>query len=200
MDSGGSVTGPAPEPTDEELIARVVDRDHAALMTLYDRHGRLAFALAYRVLGDAQGAEEAVQDAFLQVWRRAETFDRNRGFGGRAWVLAIVRNRAIDGLRRRSGRARESTPLEEVELTAAAQTPGPWAEVAAGLERDRVRAAVAELPPEQQDAIRLAYFDGLSHGEIADRTGLPLGTVKGRVRLGLRKLAGLLADPHGPSP
>ena len=194
------MTGPAPEPSDDELIVRVVDRDHAALMALYDRHGRLAFALAYRILGDAQGAEEAVQDAFLQVWRRAETFDRGRGFGGRAWVLAIVRNRAIDGLRRRSGRARETTPLEDVEATTAAETPGPWAEVSAGLERDRVRAAVAELPREQQDAIRLAYFDGLSHGEIADRTGLPLGTVKGRVRLGLRKLAGLLAEPGGPSP
>jgi RNA polymerase sigma-70 factor (ECF subfamily) len=194
------VIGPAPEPSDDELIASVVDRDHAALMALYDRHGRLAFALAYRVLGDAQGAEEAVQDAFLQVWRRAETFDRERGFGGRAWLLAIVRNRAIDGIRRRSGRARETTPLEDVEATTPTSAPGPWAEVSAALERDRVRAAVAELPREQQDAIRLAYFDGLSHGEIADRTGLPLGTVKGRVRLGLRKLAGLLAEPGGPSP
>lgn len=194
------MTGAGPEPADDELITLVAARDHRALMALYDRHGRMAFALAYRVLGDAQAAEEAVQDAFLQVWRRAETFDPARGSGGRAWLLTIVRNRAVDGLRRRTGRAREATPLEEVEATAVAATPGPWAEVAATLDRERVRTAVAELPRDQQDAIRLAYFDGLSHGEIADRTGIPLGTVKGRVRLGLRKLATLLAEPGGPAP
>ncbi len=194
------MTGAGPEPADDELITRVVARDHRALMALYDRHGRMAFALAYRVLGDAQAAEEVVQDAFLQVWRRAETFDPARGSGARAWLLTIVRNRAVDGLRRRSGRLREATPLEDVEATAASTAPGPWAEVSSGLDRERVRAAVAELPREQQDAIRLAYFDGLSHGEIADRTGIPLGTVKGRVRLGLRKLANLLAEPGGPAP
>ncbi len=194
------MTGAGPEPADDELITRVVARDHRALMALYDRHGRMAFALAYRVLGDAQAAEEVVQDAFLQVWRRAKTFDPARGSGARAWLLTIVRNRAVDGLRRRSGRLREATPLEDVEATAASTAPGPWAEVSSGPDRERVRAAVAELPREQQDAIRLAYFDGLSHGEIADRTGIPLGTVKGRVRLGLRKLANLLAEPGGPAP
>jgi len=187
------------EPGDDlQLIQAVVRQDPAALMALYDRHGRLAFALAYRVLGDPGAAEEAVQDAFMLVWRRAATFDPSRGSGVRAWLTTIVHHRAIDLLRKRSGRLRDQTPLDEAE--AAVASPEPWGEVAARLDRDRVRAAVAALPDDQQRAIELAYFDGLSHREIADRTGMPLGTVKGRVRLGLRKLRGLLAEAPGPAP
>lgn len=183
---------------DLELIQAVVRQDPAALMSLYDRHGRLAFALAYRILGDAGAAEEAVQDAFMLVWRRATTFDPARGSGVRAWLTTIVHHRAIDLLRKRSGKARDQTPLDEAE--AALASPDVWGDVAAGLDRDRVRQAVAALPDDQQRAIELAYFDGLSHREIADRTGMPLGTVKGRVRLGLRKLQGMLAEVPGPSP
>ena len=187
------------EPGDDlELIQAVVRQDPAALMALYDRYGRLSFALAYRILGDPGAAEEAVQDAFMLVWRRAATFDPSRGSGVRAWLTTIVHHRAIDLLRKRSGKPRDQTPLDEVEAVLA--TPEPWGEVAERLDRDRVRAAVATLPTDQQTAIELAYFDGLSHREIADRTGLPLGTVKGRVRLGLRKLHGLLVEAPGPAP
>lgn len=181
------------EPGDDlQLIAAVVRQEPDALMALYDRHGRLAFALAYRILGDPGLAEEAVQDAFMLVWRRAATFDPARGSAVRAWLTTIVHHRSIDLLRKRSGRPREQTPLDEVEAVLA--SPGPWGEVAEALDRDRVRSAVASLPNEQQTAIELAYFDGLTHREIAEQTGLPLGTVKGRVRLGLRRLHGLLAE------
>ena len=179
------------EPGDDDLIAAIGRRDPTALVALYDRHGRLAFALAYRVLGDAGAAEEVVQDAFLLVWRRAASFDAARG-SARAWVLTIVRNRAIDARRRRVGRRHEVLGLEVAEEALA--VPGVWGEVVLGLERDEVRAAVEALPEEQRRAIELAYFEGLTHREIAERTNRPLGTIKGRLRLGLQKLDGALAE------
>ncbi|HEU5434548.1 MAG TPA: sigma-70 family RNA polymerase sigma factor [Thermomicrobiales bacterium] len=183
------------EPDDAELLRAVARRDSSALMALYDRYGRLAFGLAYRMLGDAGIAEEAVQDAFWLVWRRADTFDPSRGSGVRAWLLTIVHHKAVD-LRRRHGRAMAMDDIDEATPNLA--EPDAWSVVSQRLERDRVRAAVAALPKEQQQAIELAYFDGLSHREIAERTGAPLGTIKGRMRLGLRKLARALAD--GPAP
>ena len=182
------------EPGDDDLMQGVVRRDPTAFMTLYDRHHRLAFALAYRVLGDAAVAEEVVQDAFLVVWRRADSFTAAYGGGARAWLLTIVRHRAIDA-RRRSRRHREAPGFEAVEETLA--TPDAWSEVARGLERDEVRAAVGALPEEQRRAIELAYFDGLTQREIAERTDTPLGTVKGRLRLGLHKLHGILVATGG---
>ncbi len=179
---------------DDDLMQGVVRRDPTALMTLYDRHHRLAFALAYHVLGDAAEADEVVQDAFLVVWRRADSFTAARGGGVRAWLLTIVRHRAIDA-RRRSRRHREALGFEAVEETLA--TTDAWGEVARRLERDEVRAAVGALPEEQRRAIELAYFEGLTQWEIAERTGTPLGTVKGRLRLGLRKLRGVLAGAQG---
>ena len=180
---------------DDQLVEAVVRRDPAALMTLYDRYRRVAFALAYRVLDDAGAAEEAVQDAFLLVWQRAASFDASRGSGFRAWLLTIVRHRAIDERRRRVGHSRHASDLASVEGVLGG--PDVWGEVALGLERDRVRAAVDALPEEQQRTIELAYFEGLTHREIAERTGMPLGTVKGRLRLGLQKLSGSLADAGG---
>ena len=181
------------DPGDVDLIQAVARREPTALVALYERHGRLAFALAYRVLGDAPSAEEAVQDAFLRVWRHAATFDPARGGNVRAWLLTIVHHRAIDARRRRHGHPGEHVALEAVEGTLAA--PDVWGEVARGLEGERVRDAVAALPGEQRRAIELAYYEGLTHGEIATRTGAPLGTVKGRLRLGLRRLHGLLSAP-----
>jgi RNA polymerase sigma-70 factor, ECF subfamily len=178
---------------DGQLIAAIVGRDPAALAVLYDRHGRLAFGLAYRILGDPGAAEEATQDAFMQVWRRAETFDPGRGAPVRSWLMTIVHHRAIDLLRSRSGREARHTPLEDVE--ARLSVPDQSASVLSGIEGARVRSAVSTLPVDQRQAIELAWFAGLSHGEIADRIGAPLGTVKGRMRLGLSKLATLLAEP-----
>jgi RNA polymerase sigma-70 factor (ECF subfamily) len=161
-------------------------------LTLYDRHGRLGYGLAYRMLGESGVAEEAVQDAFLRVWRRAATFDPSRG-SVRSWLMTIVHHCAIDLHRKRAGGPNVVAGLDEI----AEQTSGPdtWSEVSGRLDQERVRAAVAQLPQEQRRAIELAYFDGLTHREIAERDGLPLGTVKGRLRLGLQRLYTSLAEP-----
>ncbi len=187
-DSGGFVT----EPGDDELIAAVARRDSSAVVALYDRYGRIAFALAYRILEDAALAEETVQDAFLLVWRRASTFDPTRGGNVRAWLLTVVHNRAIDARRRYIDRHQRPVPLENVE--AVLSVPDVWHEVSARLTREEVRAAVETLPAEQRQAIELAYFEGLTHQEIAQRINAPLGTVKGRLRLGLKKLYTALMD------
>lgn len=181
------------EPGDEELIAAVARRDSSAVVTLYDRYGRLAFALAYRILDDATLAEETVQDAFLQVWRRANTFDPSRGGNVRAWLLTVVHNRAIDARRRYIDRRPRPVPLENVE--AVLSVPDVWREVSARLTRDEVRSAVELLPTEQRQAIELAFFEGLTHQEISQRINVPLGTVKGRLRLGLKKMHATLMEP-----
>jgi RNA polymerase sigma-70 factor (ECF subfamily) len=169
-------------------------RDATAMMALYDRHRGVSFALAYRILGDAGTAEEAVQDAFLQVWRRADAYDPSRGSGFRAWLLKIVHNRSIDLLRRRSGATQAVIDLDLETIALIPGTADVQRDVAATMHQADARAAVAALPPKQRDTISLAYFDGLTHQEIADRTGTPLGTVKGRLRLGLRKLAESLTE------
>lgn len=184
---------------DNALITLVVSGDPAALAALYDRYGRVAYGLAYRVLSDGQAAEEAVQDAFLQVWRKASTFDPERGAGFRAWLLTIVHNRSIDLVRRRSRQG-----SREVELEADAPFIGdldPALEVLANLDRTQIQRAMASLPTDQRKAIEMAYFEGLTHREIAERHGLPLGTVKGRLRLGLHKMhEALIAQGGGRDP
>jgi RNA polymerase sigma-70 factor (ECF subfamily) len=179
-------------PGDDELIAAVARRDQAALLALYDRHGRMGYGLAYRILGDAGAAEEAVQDAYLRIWRRASTFDASRG-GARSWLLTIVHHCAIDLLRRRAGAPPVVAGLDE--MAGRRSVPDAWSEVSGRIESERVRTAVETLPGEQRRAIEMAFFDGLTHREIAERDGLPLGTVKGRLRLGLKRLSGLLAEP-----
>ncbi len=179
-------------PGDDELIVAVARGDQPALLALYDRHGRMGYGLAYRILGDAGAAEEAVQDAYLRIWRRASTFDAQRG-GARSWLLTIVHHSAIDLVRRRSGAPPVVAGLDEIADRRS--VPDAWAEVSGRMESERVRAAVETLPEEQRRAIGMAFFDGLTHREIAERDDLPLGTVKGRLRLGLKRLAGLLAEP-----
>jgi RNA polymerase sigma-70 factor, ECF subfamily len=178
-------------PGDNELISAVASGDHPALLALYDRHGRVAYGLAYRILGDAGAAEEAVQDAYLRVWRRASTFDAARG-GVRSWLLTIVHHCAIDLVRRRAGAPPVVAGLEE--LAERQPVPDAWSEVSGRIESERVRTAVETLPGEQRRAIEMAFFEGLTHREIAERDGLPLGTVKGRLRLGLKRLSGLLEE------
>ena len=177
---------------DNDLIAAVARGDHPALLALYDRYGRVAYGLAYRILGDAGAAEEAVQDAYLRVWRRAATFDASRG-GVRSWLLTIVHHCAIDLLRRRAGAPPVVAGLDE--MADRQSVPDAWSEVSGRIESERVRTAVETLPGEQRRAIEMAFFEGLTHREIAERDGLPLGTVKGRLRLGLKRLSGLLAEP-----
>ena len=143
-----------------------------------------------RVLGDPGRAEDAVQEAFLNVWNRAASFDANRG-SLRAWLLVSVRNRAIDYLRGRGAHERQEDELP-AEVARADEPGDPWREVALSLERAAVRDALESLPAEQRQVIELAYFGGYTHTEVSSMTRLPLGTVKGRMRLGLEKMSSFL--------
>ena len=170
--------------SDEILLEALQQGSVDALEELYDRHHMTALAVAYRVLRDRDLAEDVVQEAFLAVWRQPESFRPERG-SGRAWMLSIVRHRAIDFTRGRSF-DRERLSLDEMVLEP--KYPEPWQQVSRGLDRDRVKQAVDDLPPEQKDSIMQAYFGGYTQREISERTGVPLGTIKGRMRLGLQKL------------
>lgn len=175
---------------DGDLILAIARQDADALLAMYDRYGRLSFALAYRIVGDPSLAEEVVQDAFLQVWNRASTFDLARGGNVRGWLMTIVHNRSIDYRRRDLDRRPPHVPLDDVDDLLS--VPDVWGEVSATLTREQMRAAVDTLPRDQRRAIELAFFDGLTHGEIAEREDAPLGTIKGRLRLGLKKLRAVL--------
>jgi RNA polymerase sigma-70 factor (ECF subfamily) len=176
---------------DGALLERVSGGDAVALRALYERCGGRALSVAYRVLGARSEAEDVVQETFVQVWRQAATYDASRG-GAMAWITTIARSRALDRLRARS--AAERAVVRSGDEPEVATGPAP-AEAAEQREvRERVLAALATLPREQRSAIELAYYEGLSHSEIAARLGDPLGTVKTRVRLGLAKLAALLHD------
>ena len=177
--------------TDNELAGELARGSTEALAELYGRFGPLAYSLAVRVLGDGARAEDVVQEVFLKVWQRADSFDAGRG-SLRTWVLASVRNRSIDALSGREGRERQARP---VPAALAAVGPGsdPWQEVAASLERKVVRDALAGLPREQRRVVELAYYDGYTQREIAELEKVPLSTVKGRTRLALEKLHSYLS-------
>lgn len=175
---------------DQELLAGIARRDEASLAALYDRYHLLAFSLALRVVNDRGRAEDVVQESFLAVWRRAGTYVEGRG-SVKTWLTSIVRNRAIDLVRAR----RESDRDDEATLLALHdQAPSVLEQVTARLDRETLRALVERLPLEQRRTIAMAYFEGLSHSEIADATGTPLGTVKSRVRLGMHRLRDLLLE------
>ena len=178
------------EPTDldGEMAAQLIRGDATAIESLYDRYGRLAYGLALRILNDRNAAEDVVQDAFLGVWRNAGSFDVSRGTL-RNWLLSVVHNRAIDRLRG-TARTRREAHLESVELTA--EVPDAWAAVALDLERKQILEAFGQLPEAQRLALELAYFRGYTHTEIARHLNLPLGTVKGRLRMGLEKMRSFL--------
>jgi len=170
---------------DPQLAAALAAGDETALAGLYDRYGALAYGVALRVLGDPGRAEDAVQDAFLKLWRGAAGFDASRGTL-RGWLLAAVRNRSIDMLRGRSLHERRELALRP-EVRSGQR--GPEEEATGSMERAAVRAAMDELPDEQRQAVLLAYFGGFAQREIAELTGVPLSTVKGRMRLALDRLA-----------
>ena len=201
---GGGVPGahpPGAEPIDETLLARIAGGDSSALGELYDRYARIAIAVAYRVLGEHGAAEDVVQEAFLAIWRRVDSFDASRGTA-RSWLLTIVRNGAVDRRRGRHARTLQDATLDDVAFRLATPGEETFDTVATSVEAERVRNALATLPPDQREAIELAYFGGLTHQEIAQRTGTPLGTIKGRMRLGLHKLRASLDDllPPGSQP
>jgi RNA polymerase sigma-70 factor, ECF subfamily len=172
--------------SDRGLIARIEARDADALALLYDRHGARLLGLAQRILGDTGEAEEVLQEVFLHVWKAAATFDAARG-PVLAWLLVATRSRAIDRLRSRRPVTRAGVrSLEETSETASAEDVE--SDAASREWEGRCRAAIAALPQDQKRALELAYFEGLTHQEIAEATRTPLGTVKTRVRLGLMKL------------
>lgn len=176
------------EQSDNDLIAAIQRRDARALEKLYDRHRVLAYSLALRLLGSPGDAEDVVQEAFLNVWRAAHTFRADRS-SGRSWVLSVVHHRAIDKLRNRQSRP-QSVALEEGMNRA--DSMDVWQDVAARLTGQMVRGALDALPREQRETIELAYFQGYTQSQIAEHLDIPLGTVKGRMRIALQKLKLLL--------
>lgn len=170
---------------DEDLISLAETGDAGAFAALYDRHSRSAYSLAYRMMGERQAAEDLVQDVFLKVWRAAGSYRAERG-SVRTWILSIVHNRGIDQIRAAASRRRTQ---DKVEVSAAKTQPSEaFASAWRNSQRDQVRDALNTLPPEQLKILELAYFSGYTHTEISELLGLPLGTVKGRMRLGLKKI------------
>jgi RNA polymerase sigma-70 factor (ECF subfamily) len=174
------------ESDDAALVERLRAGDSDALRTLYERYGAIVFGMTFRLLGDRQAAEECTQDVFVSAWRSAHGYRPERAQVS-TWLLAIARNRAIDAARRRA--ARPVAPHEDVWSTD--EAPDVSEQITAADEAERVAAAMAELPDAQREVLSLAYFDGLSHSEVAERLGLPVGTVKGRIRLALDRLRAL---------
>lgn len=182
---------PLSSPSEEIfLIRRVAELDQAALGLLYDRYARVMYSLAYKILGSVEEAEEVVLDVFAQVWRDAGRYDASRSRLD-SWLFMITRSRSLDRLRRRQ---RQTKIVEGA--TAAAQvhieSNLPEADLLISERQEQVSVALSQLPQEQQQILELAYFQGLSQSEIAKRTGVKLGTVKTRIRLGLNKLRNLL--------
>ena len=170
---------------DEDLVSLAEGGDAEAFAALYDRHSRAAYSLAYRMMGERQAAEDLVQDAFLKVWQAAGGYRAERG-SVRTWVLSIVHNRGVDQLRSSAGRRRTRDRVEAETRTS--QPSEAFAEAWRNSQREQVRQALRALPPEQVKVLELAYFSGYTHTEIAELLDLPLGTVKGRMRLGLKKI------------
>jgi len=187
----------APE-SEQVLMERVAAGDSRAFEAIYDRYHRQAYSLARRITGRETGAEEATQEAFLSLWRGASKFDPKHASLG-TWLLSLVRHRSIDWLRRGAARPR----LQGLTDGAAERIEAPERtdeQVMANQEYDRALRLVAELPPEQREVIHLAYLAGYSQTEIAARVGVPVGTVKGRTRLGLRKLRHSVERESAPLP
>jgi RNA polymerase sigma-70 factor (ECF subfamily) len=178
---------------DVELMPLIGAKDPEAFVVFYDRHGGVAYSLAYRIVGEKAAAEDVTQEAFISVWRSGARFDRARG-SVRSWMLSIVRNRAIDMLRSRAGKAPKLTFDDDAVLE---QRPADELTEDEAMRREtatEIRGALGELPGEQSKVIEMAYFGGFSQSEIARMLGVPLGTVKGRMRLGLEKIRGELAE------
>ncbi len=176
----------------------IVDRKVAAAFeVLYDRHGSAAFSLAYRIVGDRNAAEDVAQEAFLSIWRSNAHFDRARG-SVRSWVLSVVRNRAIDALRRGSGHAPKLDHDDDGAIEAKEAEERTESEALRRETSRELKGALGTLPADQSQVIELAYFGGFSHSEIAAMLGMPLGTVKGRMRLGLEKIRLQLAEAMSP--
>jgi RNA polymerase sigma-70 factor (ECF subfamily) len=178
---------------DEELMPWIGRKDPEAFDVFYDRHGGAAFSLAYRILGDRTAAEDCIQEAFISIWRSGGRFDPTRG-SVRSWTLSIVRNRAIDALRSKAGKAPKLTFDDDAILESRPADELTDDEAMRHETATEVRGALSQLPGDQSKVIELAYFGGFSQSEISRMLNVPLGTVKGRMRLGLEKIRGELAE------
>lgn len=167
-------------PSDAGLVSAIASGDGSAMGQLYDRYSSVVYSIALRVLGDAGMAEDLLQEIFMQLWRNPMAFDSDRGALA-PWLVAITRNRAIDWLRKR----RPETPVAEVPLSI---EPDLASQTDFSRSVGKIRAMLDKMPTTQRDVLEMAYFEGLTHSEIAARTGQPLGTVKTRIRSGLLTL------------
>jgi RNA polymerase sigma-70 factor, ECF subfamily len=174
--------------SDEALVALAARSEHSALAELYDRYGRPAYGLALRVLRDESLAEDAVQDAFITIWRTASRFVPEKGKAS-TWILTLVHRRAVDVVRREQ-RRRADTLESAPEPGGGAVDEEAWLR----LQRERVQDALRQLPDQQREALELAYYGGFTQSELAERLGQPLGTIKSRMFLGLARLRELLGD------
>ncbi|MBN9389895.1 MAG: sigma-70 family RNA polymerase sigma factor [Chloroflexi bacterium] len=190
---------PENQPSDQEyelkLINRVQTGDFAAVEELYGRYSRQAFGLALKILNSNEAAEDAVQDAFLRFWKQPKSFDASRGKFS-TWLLSVVHNLCIDQLRRKRNKAVSIDQQEAQEHLSylADEQVAIEEEVWQGMQRKVIRKALDKLPVEQRRVIELAFFNGLTHQEIASATGQPLGTIKSRIRQGLMKLKGMMQE------
>ena len=184
------------EARDRDLLRRLIDRDEDAFRRLFARYAPTAKALAQRVVRQPNMAEEIVQEAFMAVWRNPKAYDAERG-SVKSWLMSMVHHRAVDLVRREeSYRRRAEDSIPDAMHDVADHADEVVDQVGMPEERRAVRAALDELPQEQRDVLTLMYFDGLTQSQIAERTGLPLGTVKSRCLLGMRKLRARLEGPE----
>lgn len=182
--------------SDLELLEHIGNKDRDALASLYERYGRRVFALAVRILTDAVSAEEVTQDVFMSVWRRGASYTSKKG-KFTTWLFSIAHNRTIDELRkRRRDRSRTNDDIDD-HLNLESGDISPADATVAQSEYDKVKAALETLPEEQKNVVELSYFKGLTQTEIATKTGQPLGTVKTRMRLALKKLRKALSAEMG---
>lgn len=172
-----AISHPEPKVSDAEIIARIYSGDEGAMALLYDRYSHAVYAVALRVLSDSSAAEDILQDVFMQLWRNPQAFNASRGTLA-AWLAVIARNRAIDCLRKRR-------PEEEAAETVISVDPDLENTAERNRAMEKVRSVLAGMPGDQRAALEMAFFEGLTHREIAGKTGQPLGTVKTRIRSGL---------------
>ena len=183
-----------PELTDEQLISAICKGEESAIEVLYERYHRYAYSLSYRILRDPVASEDIVQDAFLSIWRKASSYQAQNG-SVQSWIQAIVRHRAIDKIRASAHRDYQWTPLQsDNEQDPPSEQPDVWEQAWQSEQHRIIREVMVQIPSEQRMVIELAYFGGLTHAEISEQCHIPLGTVKGRMRLGLQKMKALLAE------
>jgi|ERR1700678_1814588 RNA polymerase sigma-70 factor (ECF subfamily) len=185
MKSGVPNADTNPITPDPALVTAIRAGDQGAMAALYDRYSSIVYSVALRVLQDTGAAEDVLQDIFMQLWRNPGAFDASRGNMG-AWLAVIARHRAIDGLRRRR-------PVNDIEHIVVSVEPDLVGEADRSRAMDKVHGALQSMPAQQRSALEMAYFEGLTHVEIAEKTGEPLGTIKTRIRAGLLSLRRVLA-------